>query len=185
MPTQIVDGLLSWASILEDATREQAERTASLPWIRPHVALMPDAHWGMGSTVGSVVPTEDVVMPACVGVDLGCGMSVTRTQLTATDFECRDLAPLRQAIEREIPVSMGHDRHGSLGDRPCVIGDRGGQINRHPPRLYAERAACAARQRDRQRTGQRGPGARSASSRELTCDTAPLLLPVPNHPPRP
>ena len=48
---QIAKGLLSWASILEDQAREQALRTASLPWIRPHVALMPDAHWGMGSTV--------------------------------------------------------------------------------------------------------------------------------------
>lgn len=72
MPTEIAPGLLSWASILEEKTREQAETTASLSWIKPHVALMPDAHWGMGSTVGSVIPTEDVVMPAAVGVDIGC-----------------------------------------------------------------------------------------------------------------
>jgi tRNA-splicing ligase RtcB len=118
---QITQGLLSWASILEDQAREQAIRTASLPFIRPHVALMPDAHWGMGSTVGSVIPTEDVVMPAAVGVDIGCGMAAVRTQLTAADLEGRDLAALRQAIEREIPVSVGKYRQtapsGSGWDR--------------------------------------------------------------------
>lgn len=107
---RITQGLLSWASILEDQTREQAVRTASLPFVRPHVALMPDAHWGMGSTVGSVIPTDDVVMPAAVGVDIGCGMAAVRTQLTADDIEDRDLTPLRRAIEREIPVSMGKYR---------------------------------------------------------------------------
>lgn len=108
MPQQLTTGLLSWASILEAKTREQAERTASLPWIRPHVALMPDAHWGMGSTVGSVIPTRDVVMPAAVGVDIGCGMSGLRTHLTKDDLAARgSLAPLREAIERDIPVSMG------------------------------------------------------------------------------
>lgn len=108
---QIAKGLLSWASILEDATREQAVTTASLPWVRPHLALMPDAHWGMGSTVGSVIPTEDVVMPAAVGVDIGCGMAAVRTQLDATDLHGRgDLDQLREAIEREVPVSMGKYR---------------------------------------------------------------------------
>lgn len=113
---QISKSLLSWASILEDQAREQAERTASLPWINPHVALMPDAHWGMGSTVGSVIPTADVVMPAAVGVDLGCGMSATRTQLTLADVErIGSLTPLREAIEREVPVSMGKYRQAMSG----------------------------------------------------------------------
>lgn len=108
---QIVKGLLSWASILEDQAREQAIITAALPWVRPHLALMPDAHWGMGSTVGSVISTEDVVMPAAVGVDIGCGMAAVRTQLDATDLHARgDLDQLREAIEREVPVSMGKYR---------------------------------------------------------------------------
>lgn len=64
--------LLSWASMLEDNTRDQALQTAHVPWVNPYVALMPDAHLGRGSTVGSVVCTDDVVMPACVGVDIGC-----------------------------------------------------------------------------------------------------------------
>src|SRR4051812_7421371 len=105
---QIVKGLLSWASILEDQARDQAIATASLPFISPHVALMPDAHWGMGSTVGSVIPTLDVVMPAAVGVDIGCGMAAVRTQLTMADVEARgDLASLRGLIQDRVPVSPG------------------------------------------------------------------------------
>lgn len=121
---ELSKGLLSWASILEDQAREQAIRTASLPWIKPHVALMPDAHWGMGSTVGSVVPTKDVVMPACVGVDLGCGMSAMRTHLVKGDLEGRDLSVLRNAIEREIPVSKGNYRKQlsqSAAERAIVL----------------------------------------------------------------
>ena len=108
---QINKKLLSWASILEEQTLEQAVATSRLPFIAPHVALMPDAHWGMGSTVGSVIPTDRVVMPAAVGVDIGCGMAAVRTQLTLSDVErIGSLAPLRTAIEREIPVSMGQYR---------------------------------------------------------------------------
>jgi tRNA-splicing ligase RtcB len=137
---QIAKGLLSWASILEDQAREQALRTASLPWIRPHVALMPDAHWGMGSTVGSVIPTTDVVMPAAVGVDIGCGMSATRTQLAAGDLEGRDLAPLRKAIEREVPVSMGMyraDLAPSAQDRVRQLTERARRDGVEPS-AYAE-----------------------------------------------
>src|SRR5499433_2674851 len=96
--------LLSWASVLEDNTREQAERTASMPFIFPHLALMPDAHLGKGSTVGSVIPTLGAIMPAAVGVDIGCGMMAVRTQFTAADVRARgDLASLRVAIENAIP----------------------------------------------------------------------------------
>lgn len=121
---QITTRLLSWASILEDQAREQAIATSTLPFIHPHVALMPDAHWGMGSTVGSVIPTVGVVMPAAVGVDIGCGMSATRTQLTVADLAALPpLAALRHLIEREVPVSMGQYRselsgtaHGRVAD---------------------------------------------------------------------
>jgi tRNA-splicing ligase RtcB (3'-phosphate/5'-hydroxy nucleic acid ligase) len=107
---EIVKGLLSWASILEEQAEQQAIATASLPFIHPHLALMPDAHWGMGSTVGSVIPTNGVVMPAAVGVDIGCGMSATRTQLHADDLTNGELSDLREAIEREVPVSVGKYR---------------------------------------------------------------------------
>jgi tRNA-splicing ligase RtcB (3'-phosphate/5'-hydroxy nucleic acid ligase) len=73
--------LMNWASILEDGTRAQAERTAAMPFIFPHVALMPDAHLGKGCSVGTVVPTLGAIMPACVGVDIGCFRGDTRVPL--------------------------------------------------------------------------------------------------------
>lgn len=106
---QISKRLFNWASILEPNTREQAERTASMPFIWPHLALMPDAHLGKGATVGSVIPTLGAIMPAAVGVDIGCGMMAVLTQLTADDVRRRgDLAKLREAIETVIPLSAGH-----------------------------------------------------------------------------
>jgi len=106
---QLSKRLFNWASILEDNTREQAERTASMPFIYPHLALMPDAHLGKGSTVGSVIPTLGAIMPAACGVDLGCGMIAVRTQFTAEDMRSRgDLASLREAIEQAIPLSAGN-----------------------------------------------------------------------------
>jgi tRNA-splicing ligase RtcB (3'-phosphate/5'-hydroxy nucleic acid ligase) len=100
--------LMSWASVLEDGTRAQAERTAAMPFIFPHLALMPDAHLGKGATVGSVIPTLGAIIPAAVGVDIGCGMIAVRTQFTAADAKSRgDLTALRVAIERAIPLSAG------------------------------------------------------------------------------
>jgi tRNA-splicing ligase RtcB len=105
---QISKRLMNWASILEPNTREQAERTASMPFIFPHLALMPDAHLGLGATVGSVVPTLGAIMPACVGVDIGCGMMAVRTQFTAEDIKARgDLALLHASISGVIPLSAG------------------------------------------------------------------------------
>ncbi len=107
MPTQINDKLWNWASVLEPNTRAQAELTSSMPFIFPHLALMPDAHLGKGATVGSVIPTLGAVMPAAVGVDIGCGMIAVRTQFFAGELAGRDLSVLRRSIERRIPVSMG------------------------------------------------------------------------------
>jgi tRNA-splicing ligase RtcB len=105
---QISEKLLSWASILEPNTRAQAEAAASMPFIYPHVALMPDAHLGQGATVGSVIPTLGAIIPAAVGVDIGCGMIACRTSLTADDAHARgDLAALRRSIEAAIPLSAG------------------------------------------------------------------------------
>src|SRR5438270_629824 len=103
----INDRLLSWASILEDATREQALRTADMPFIHPHLALMPDAHLGKGATVGSVIPTESAIIPAAVGVDIGCGMMAVCTQFTAGDLAGKNLAVLHERISRAIPLSAG------------------------------------------------------------------------------
>ncbi|RFA12137.1 RNA-splicing ligase RtcB [Subtercola boreus] len=102
----ITKRLFNWASILDQKTLEQAERTSQMPFIHPHLALMPDAHFGMGATVGSVIPTRGAIMPAAVGVDIGCGMIAVRTQLTLDDLP-HDRAALREAIERAIPLSAG------------------------------------------------------------------------------
>jgi tRNA-splicing ligase RtcB len=105
---RLSDRLVNWASILDDATRRQAERTATLPFIDPHVALMPDAHLGKGATVGSVLPTRGAIIPAAVGVDIGCGMIAVRTPWSADEVRARGpLAPLRGDIERAVPLSAG------------------------------------------------------------------------------
>jgi tRNA-splicing ligase RtcB (3'-phosphate/5'-hydroxy nucleic acid ligase) len=98
--------LVNWASILDDKTREQAITTSTLPFIHPHVALMPDAHLGKGATVGSVIPTLGTIIPAAVGVDIGCGMIAVRTQFTARDLPT-DRHLVRTAIERAVPLSAG------------------------------------------------------------------------------
>jgi tRNA-splicing ligase RtcB len=98
--------LLSWASILDAATREQAEAASRLPFVHPHIALMPDAHLGKGATVGSVIPTVEAIVPAAVGVDIGCGMIAVRTRHEATELP-GDRRPLRQAIEAAVPASAG------------------------------------------------------------------------------
>ncbi|MFJ4165961.1 RtcB family protein [Microbacterium sp. NPDC089698] len=100
--------LLSWASLIDEKTLDQAHTTARMPFIHPHLALMPDAHLGKGATVGSVIPTLGAIIPAAVGVDIGCGMIAVRTQYMVDELASRDLAPLRQAIERAVPLSAGH-----------------------------------------------------------------------------
>ncbi|MBB2914271.1 tRNA-splicing ligase RtcB [Streptosporangium becharense] len=110
MPQQVAERLLSWASDIEPGTIEQAARAARLPFVPSHVALMPDAHVGMGATVGSVIPTQGAIIPSAVGVDIGCGMVATETSLTAADLP-DGLAALMPLVERRIPagVGRGHD----------------------------------------------------------------------------
>lgn len=101
--------LLSWASIIDEKTLDQARTASGMPFIHPHLALMPDAHLGKGATVGSVIPTLGAIMPAAVGVDIGCGMIAVRTQFTKSQLLGRDLGTLREQIERAIPLSAGRD----------------------------------------------------------------------------
>ena len=104
---RINEKLYSWASILDDQARQQAERTASMPFVQPHLALMPDCHLGAGATVGSVIPTLGAIIPAAVGVDIGCGMMALRTQLTVAELPS-DRTALRRAVEGAIPLSAGN-----------------------------------------------------------------------------
>lgn len=106
---KLSERLVSWASLIDDKTVEQARTSARMPFIYPHLALMPDAHLGLGATVGSVIPTLGAIMPAAVGVDIGCGMIAVKTQFTVSDLVDRPLAELREQIERAIPLSAGRD----------------------------------------------------------------------------
>jgi tRNA-splicing ligase RtcB len=119
---QISKRLFSWASILEPAAREQAVRAASMPFIFPHLALMPDAHQGKGATVGSVIPTLGAIIPAAVGVDIGCGMHALRTQFTAGDIRgnAKGLSELRESIENAIPLSAGR-YNAAVRDDPATL----------------------------------------------------------------
>ncbi|GAA4200899.1 RtcB family protein [Streptosporangium oxazolinicum] len=110
MPNHPAPNLVSWASEIDEGTITQAARAARLPFVSGHVALMPDAHIGIGATVGSVIPTEGAIIPAAVGVDIGCGMVATETTLTAADLP-DTLEALMPLVEKRIPagVGKGHD----------------------------------------------------------------------------
>jgi tRNA-splicing ligase RtcB len=99
---------------VEDQARKQLSNTASLPIVFHHVAVMPDVHFGMGATVGSVVPTEGAIIPAAVGVDIGCGMMAVETDLPANQLP-DSLAELRSAIEEAVP--HGRTSNGGRGDK--------------------------------------------------------------------
>jgi tRNA-splicing ligase RtcB len=99
---------------IEDEARQQLRNVAALPFIFRWVAAMPDVHWGYGATVGSVIPTQRAIIPAAVGVDIGCGMIASCTTLTAKDLP-DNLKPVRAAIENAVPV--GRTAHGGRNDR--------------------------------------------------------------------
>ncbi|RQS16391.1 RtcB family protein [Burkholderia sp. Bp9002] len=103
---------------VEEDARAQLRNTAQMPFIFKHVAVMPDVHLGKGSTIGSVIPTKGAIIPAAVGVDIGCGMMAARTTLTAADLP-DSLAGLRSAIERAVPHGRAPGRRdpGAWGNR--------------------------------------------------------------------
>lgn len=106
---------------VEEDARKQLINTAKMPFIFKHLAVMPDVHLGKGSTIGSVIPTVGAIIPAAVGVDIGCGMIAARTSLTASDLP-DNLAGLRSAIEKAVPhgrsVSRGGRDKGAWEDVP-------------------------------------------------------------------
>ena len=99
---------------VEQEARNQLDNIASMPFIHKHVAIMPDVHWGMGATVGSVIPTKGAIIPAAVGVDIGCGMMAHRTNLTADDLP-DNLFGIRSSIEALVP--HGRTDNGGANDR--------------------------------------------------------------------
>ncbi len=128
MPELVTPKLLNWASELDSNTLEQAIKTAEMPIVSGHVALMPDAHLGIGATVGSVIPTEGAVIPAAVGVDIGCGMIAVQTDLSQEDLP-DTLEPLLTRINRVIPAGVGESHHGG----GPAIGHSQAWLAKHPP----------------------------------------------------
>src|SRR5690349_24046984 len=94
-----------WTDDLEPTARKQLENVSRLPIVFHHVAAMPDVHAGIGATVGSVIPTRGAIIPAAVGVDIGCGMSAVRLTLRAGQLP-DSLAKARAAIERAVPTGF-------------------------------------------------------------------------------
>src|SRR5262245_62923682 len=115
---QVIEGkgvpIKAWTNgvPVDDGARQQLLNVASLPFIHQHVAVMPDVHWGRGATVGSVIPTKGAIIPAAVGVDIGCGMMAVRTTLNANHLP-DNLRNIRRAIEKAVP----HGRTDNGGKR--------------------------------------------------------------------
>jgi len=95
---------------IEPAARQQLVNISALPIVHHHVAAMPDVHLGIGATVGSVIPTVRAIIPAAVGVDIGCGMMAARLSLTGNDFSELELKKIFGQVERDVPVGFGQHR---------------------------------------------------------------------------
>ena len=107
-PRNIGPNILSWLpeEQIEESALQQIRNLAGMPFIHKHVAVMPDCHYGLGATVGSCIPTLRAIIPAAVGVDIGCGMIAVKTPLTRADLP-EDLSDIRKAVEEQIPLSAG------------------------------------------------------------------------------
>lgn len=118
--------ILGWTDgvHVEAEALQQLKNLAGLPFVHHHVAAMPDVHWGMGATVGSVIATEKAIIPAAVGVDIGCGMMAVRTSVKASDLP-DSLAAIRSDIEKAVPHGRTNDGRegdrGAWGDVPAEV----------------------------------------------------------------
>jgi tRNA-splicing ligase RtcB len=105
-----------YAGEIEPAARQQLVNLSRLPVVHHHVAAMPDVHLGIGATVGSVIPTVRAIIPAAVGVDIGCGMMAARLSLAAADLDEKSLKSVFNQISRDVPVGFAqHDERNARG----------------------------------------------------------------------
>jgi len=123
-----------WTDEVDEGSRKQLANIAGLPFIHHHVAAMPDVHFGIGATVGSVIATRYAIVPAAVGVDIGCGMCAARTTLTANDVDEKHLNTVFGQIGRDVPVGRaqhGDDRAPADAAAPFAAG-LASLLARHP-----------------------------------------------------
>jgi tRNA-splicing ligase RtcB len=125
-----------WTDEVDEKSKQQLANIASLPFIHHHVAAMPDVHLGIGATIGSVIATRDAIIPAAVGVDIGCGMVACRLSLTAADIEEKSLKKIFDQISRDVPV--GREQHAddrALGEAARPFEARLDAMTRKHPQL--------------------------------------------------
>ena len=134
------NNVLSWASQLDPNALAQAETSAKMPFIPGHIALMPDAHLGLGATVGSVIPTQGAIIPAAVGVDIGCGMAAVKLDVTASQLP-DDLTALLDRIASVVPAGVGQ---GHESFHVAKVLHKLGQD--HTPKMSDKQANTSARQ---------------------------------------
>ncbi len=133
---------------VEDAARAQLANTGKMPFVFRHVAAMPDVHVGIGATVGSVIATKEAIIPAAVGVDIGCGMMAVQTTLKAGDLP-DSLSDLRARIECAVPHGFvtirGRSRKGSWETAPSEIESQWRALSRRLEQIVAKRPALKAK----------------------------------------
>lgn len=111
-----------WTDEIEDRAQQQLNNIATLPFVHHHVAAMPDVHCGIGATIGSVIACHKAIIPAAVGVDIGCGMIACRLSLTANDLDEKLLKKIFDQISRDVPVGRGqHTQERALADRALTF----------------------------------------------------------------
>ncbi|MCW7552405.1 RtcB family protein [Endozoicomonas gorgoniicola] len=121
-----------WTDEVSPQALEQMRKVASLPFIYKHVAGMPDIHLGKGATIGSVIATTDAIIPAAVGVDIGCGMNAVQLTLKATDLP-DNLLPIRHGIEKVIPLGAGREhKEAQLSGNSLVARGLQRILEKHP-----------------------------------------------------
>src|SRR5262245_60141158 len=126
--------LVVYTEEIEAAARQQLVNVSRLPIVHHHVAAMPDVHLGIGATVGSVIPTHAAIIPAAVGVDIGCGMIATRLSLGADDVDEKKLKRVFDQITRDVPVGFGQHDDRDVRDGAAQPFERGLQriLDKHP-----------------------------------------------------
>jgi tRNA-splicing ligase RtcB len=128
-----------WTDDIDEKSKEQLRNIASLPFVHHHVAAMPDVHLGIGATIGSVIATHKAIIPAAVGVDIGCGMVAARLSITANELNEKSLKKVFDQISRDVPVGRGQhadDRVLIEAVRPFESGLKS-LTQRHPQLLKA------------------------------------------------